>query len=41
MHVRRISVPKKAVTIDCDWLETNLPDSLYDLVMTVIGWFKD
>lgn len=41
MHVRRISVPKKAVTIDCTWLEDNLPDSLYDLVMTVIGWFKD
>jgi len=41
MHVRRISVPKKAVTINADWLEANLPDSLYDLIMTVIGWFKD
>jgi hypothetical protein len=38
MHVRRIS---KAVVIDGNWLEANLPDSLYDLIRTVIGWFKD
>jgi hypothetical protein len=38
MHVRRIS---KAVTIDGNWLEANLPDSLYDLIRMVIGWFKD
>ena len=38
MHVRRIS---KAVVINGEWLEANLPASLYDLIKMVIGWFKD
>jgi len=40
MHIRHISAPKKAATFDCDWLEENLPDSLLELVLLVVNWFK-
>lgn len=40
MHVKRVSVPKKAITIDCDWLEENLPDSLFELVEMIISFIK-
>ena len=40
MHVKRISVPRRAVTIDCTWLENNLPESLFDLVSMALNWFK-
>lgn len=40
MHIRHVSAPKKALTIDCTWLEENLPDSLLELILAIVNFFK-